>query len=272
MTDIICIPVEVFLQLKSKVEADSKINQQYAHLITSYPCFTTTVTHLHFEQRSRVTKVHKHFQARQQHAHEGRRRTVIVTNDPLKKIKGLLNIVNTSNFERVNRKLQLTIDEANAHSVCMLLINTACSQIFFVHVFMKLLYHCMQTSPKMLNTCTTFVDDFFHNSNTHIEGVDTQDFADYQKQKRHTINQAVIVMEIIKNKYAKQYNVQHFLTFILNKLQSSQSTVEIDILLSILIEVRKRSANVRFETEKFAGIDSICCDQRIRFMVETLLK
>jgi hypothetical protein len=269
MTDIICIPVEVFLQTKSNVKPDSKTEKQYMQLISSYSCFTTTT--LHFEQRSRPPKVYKHFQNRQHVTHESRR-TVISSSDPLKKIKGLLNIVNNSNFEKINRKLQLTIDETNAHSICMLLINTACSQIFFVHVFMKLLYHCMQTNPNFFSTCSTFVDDFFHNPDIQTECFNTQDFADYQKQKRHTINQAVIVMEIIKNKYTKQYNLQHFIAFILNRLQRAQSTIEIDILLSILIEVKKRSANVRLETEKLVGVKSICCDQRINFMVETLLK
>ena len=271
MTDIICIPVEVFLQKKSNIQSDSKIEQQYVQLITSYPCFTTTNVNLHYDPRSRAPKTHKHFQARQHTVHENRR-TVIVTNDPLKKIKGLLNIVNTSNFEKINRKLQLTIDETNAHSICMLLIHTACSQIFFVNVFMKLLYHCMQTNPKILHTCTTFVEDFFHNPNIHTDDFNLQDFADYQKQKRHIINQAVIVMEIIKNKYTKQYNVQHFVSFMLNRLQSAQSTIEIDILLSILIEVRKRSANIRLEAETLTGVKSLCCDQRIHFMIETLLK
>jgi hypothetical protein len=221
---------------------------------------------------TRLPRHHK--QHHQKHVTESRKPSV-TTSDPLRKVKGLLNVVNTTNFDKINRKLQFLINEKNVHDICMMVINTACLQVFFVHIFMRLLNHSVQTSPKILETCATFVDNFFSNEELfNIPVSETQDFADYQKKKKFAINTAVVVMEMIKNQHAKQYKVQNFVEYILNRLQNPKSDIEFDILLSVLVEIKKRSINVKVDKAKLQSIKShnTKADTRIQFMLETLLK
>ncbi len=274
MTDIICISPQEFTIAKDTVEIDPKIEKLYGDLLTSYTCFTSS--HIHYEPQVRAPKVHKHSHTK--HVPEARR-SVIQCSDPLKKVKGLLNIVNTSNFDKINRKLQFTINDKNAHDVCMLMINTACSQIFFVHVFMKLLNHCIQTTPKVLETCAQFVDAFFKDASffnikcDQAHG-DSQDFAEYQAIKKRIINTSIVVMEMIKNQYTKQYSIHMFMTYMTSKLIQSTSPVETDVLLSTLVEIKKRSANLRLDRARLNHAKNLQqnVDSRIMFMFETLLK
>lgn len=268
MTDIICISPKTFLQAKSTIKVDQKIRDLYETLVSTHACFSSITPQ--YEPHARVQRQHKHIHSKQ---HSESRKPISSTTDPLRKVKGLLNLVNTTNFDKVNRKLQFILNDKNAHDVCMLIINTACMQIFFVHVFMRLLNHSIQTTPKITETCVTFVDTFFKNDAfLAIEGSDTQDFADYQKSKKLAINTAVIVMEMIKNQHARQYRVQHFLEHILDKLQQPKNDTEIDLLLSILVEVKKRSTNLKFDKTKLQHVRSRSIDSRLQFMLETLLK
>jgi hypothetical protein len=274
MTDIICISPQAFTLVKDMVEIDPKIDKIYTNLLSSYTCFTST--NIQYEPHIRAPKQHKHLHVKNM---SEARKSVIHCSDPLKKVKGLLNIINTSNFDKINRKLQFTINDKNAHDVCMLLINTACGQIFFVHVFMKLLNHCIQTTPKVLDTCVKFVDDFFKdtsffNMNHDAIGGVSQDFTEYQTIKKRIINTSIVIMEMIKNQYTKQYNIQVFITYIILKLQQSTSHVETDILLCTLVEVKKRSANLKLDQTRLNNIKNLQCDvdSRIMFMFETLLK
>lgn len=271
MTDIICISPKAFMQAKSTVQVESKIEELYANLISSHACFTSTMTH--FEPHVRVPRQHKHIHAKHTHVSESRK-PVVCNVDPLRKVKGLLNVINTTNFDKINRKLQFTINERNAHDICMLMINTACMQIFFVHVFMKLLHQSIQTTPKVQETCIQFVDDFFRNDSLFDIAAcsDTHDFADYQRAKKVVVNTSVVVMEMIKNQYVKQYRVHQFVTHILNKLQHYKSETEFDLLLSVLVEVKKRSANLKLDKVTLHGINNCSKDSRIQFMLETLLK
>lgn len=274
MTDIICISPQAFTLVKDIVEIDPKIDKIYTNLLTSYTCFTST--NIHYEPHIRAPKIHKHLHVKNI---SDTRKSPIHCNDPLKKVKGLLNIINTSNFDKINRKLQFAINDKNAHDVCMLLINTACGQIFFVHVFMKLLNQCIQTTPKVLDTCVKFVDDFFKDTSFFdiehdaIGGV-SQDFTEYQTVKKKAINTSIVVMEMIKNNYTKQYSIHVFLTYMISKLQQSTSHVETDILLCTLVEVKKRSANIKMDRSRLIDIRNLQCniDSRIMFMFETLLK
>jgi hypothetical protein len=274
MTDIICISPEVFTQAKSIIQVEKKIEELYAHLVSSHTCFSMIPVHYDVPH-TRSPRHHK--QHHSKHVTDSRKPT-ITTNDPLRKVKGLLNVVNTTNFDKINRKIQFIINEKNVHDICTMVIHTACIQVFFVHIFMRLLNHSVQTSPKILETCATFVDDFFSNDELfNIPESETQDFADYQKKKKLAINTAVVVMEMIKNQHTKQYKVQHFVSYLLNRLETPKSNIEFDLLLSVLVEIKKRSTNVKLDKSKLLSIKSNSTetnitDTRIQFMLETLLK
>lgn len=274
MTDIICISPEAFTKLKTMIHVEKKIEEQYANLVSSHTCFSMTPTQ-HDIPHTRLPRFHKHNHSK--HVTDNRKPT-ISTNDPLRKVKGLLNVVNTTNFDKINRKLQFIINEKNVHDICMMVIHTACIQVFFVHIFMRLLNHSIQTSPKILETCAIFVDDFFSNDELfNIPESETYDFADYQKKKKLTINTAVVVMEMIKNQHVKQYKVQHFVSYILDRLETPKSDIEFDLLLSVLVEVKKRSTNVKLDRIRLQNIQTnsgktSITDSRIQFMLETLLK
>jgi hypothetical protein len=278
MTDIICISPSVFLQSKEIVQVDKKIEELYGNLVSSHPCFTSST--MHYEPQHRVSRTHKTFHTKQAqtgglHSTDVRKSTISST-DPLRKVKGLLNIVNTSNFDKINRKVQFTINDNNAHNICIMLINTACNQIFFVHIFMKLLNHCIQSTPKILETCADYVHTFFINDTLFdIQEMGSRDFADYQKQKKHIINTSIVVLEMIKNNHTRQYNVQYFVSYMMNKLQHSTSVSEADLLLSALVEIKKRSANLKLDKVKLNNLQECInnnMDSRMHFMVETLSK
>lgn len=268
MTDIICISAKDFLQVKKTVIAEKKIQELYNNLISSHVCFSANAAP--YESPNRTHKTQRHINIK---TSTETRKPVITTGDPLRKVKGLLNVVNTNNFDKINRKLQFTINDKNANDICLLLIHTACMQIFFIHVFMKLLHHAIQTTPKILETCSSFIETFFKNEHMFdIQGHASIDFADYQKEKKMVINTAVVVMEMIKNHYTKEYKVQGFVAFILDKLEHPKDDIEFDLLLSILVEVKKRGTNLKIDKIRLQIIKDKVLDSRMQFMLETLLK
>ena len=271
MTDFICIPIQLFRDKKEGIKIEQKISELYVQLLATHQCFTSN--NIPFESHHRPhQRTHKTHVSKPQASEQKRSN---LSNDPLKKFKGLLNVINVSNFDRINRKVQFAMTDKNAPEVCSMIIDTACVQVFFVHIFMKLLNHSIQTSPKIIDTCSMFIHRYFHDPNLFdIYYDDTMDYVEYQKQRKHAINTSLVVMEMIKNQHSKQYTTQCFVSYITDELERATSDTKVDLLLSVLFEIKKKSVNMRVDKARLKEMMKLKINSNIRlqFMLETLLK
>lgn len=281
IVDIICIPEETFYELQ-KTQADEKTKSLYETLISGHACFSVQ-PQPYEPHHSRPNN--KHHRTHRPHHHSSNsytsasiqngqntmKRSKKPNEDPMAVFKGLLNVLNTSNFEKIQRKFKMAITDVNMTSVCHLLLETATQQAFFIDNYVRLLNGCRVSHPQINSVVAEFINSYMENKEFVPLVALPDDFVEQQKLKKQTIGKAILIIELLKARIpAVLVTHQLFVYAIMDSLQKTSDLHKTDLLLSSLQEVKKR-CKVTIDQNALKHLMFNHNDTRILFMFEQLL-
>jgi hypothetical protein len=282
--DIICIPVKVFYQYRDATPVNEKTSTSYTELIARHACFS--VVNQPYEQQH-PRQNNKHRSHRSHHNHNSNsgyasstsntfgqnttKRPKKPNDDPLAFFKGLLNVLNTSNFEKIQRKFKMAINDINIIHVCNLVLETAIQQAFFIDNYVRLLNGCRISYPQFNGLIAEYINGYIDNRQYIPLDTIHDDFVEQQKLKKEAIGRAILVIELLKIKIPSvSATNQVFAYYVVEALQETNDMQITDLLLSSLQEMKKR-CRVTIDRNALKHVMFNHTDTRILFMFEQLL-
>lgn len=282
--DIICIPGKVFYQYRDTTPVSEKTKKQYETLIAGHACFSVInqpyePQHPRQNNKHRSHRTHHHPNANLGYTsstsntfgHNTTKRPKKPNDDPLALFKGLLNVLNTSNFEKIQRKFKMAINDINMIHVCNLVMETAIQQAFFIDNYVRLLNGCRISYPQFNGLIAEYVNGYIDNRQFIPLDTIPDDFIEQQKLKKEAIGKAILVTELLKIRIPSvSATNQNFAYSVVEALQETSDMQVTDFLLSSLQEMKKR-CRVTIDHNALKHIMFNHTDTRILFMFEQLL-
>lgn len=278
--DIICIPETTFYQYQNATSVNDKTTKMYESLIAEHACFSVTYQPYEPQNPRQGNKQRSH---RPQHHSLGfavrsnsfgtntSKRPKKPNEDPLAVFKGLLNVLNTSNFDKIQRKFKMAITDTNMLLVCHLVLETATQQAFFIDIYIRLLNGCRLSYPQINHIISDFVNEYMAKEEFVPGDVIPTDFVEQQKMKKQVIGKVILITELLKIKLPSISTThQLFVYSIMHNLQQTNDMQITDLLLSSLHEVKKR-CKVILDNNILKDLMFKHSDTRILFMFEQLL-
>lgn len=281
--DIICIPEKTFLQYRNSVVPNEKTVKAYEDLIACHSCFSATQQpyepqHPRQSNKHRTHRAHYHSNNHSfassntsSYGQHNAKKPKKPNDDPLAIFKGLLNVLNTSNFEKIQRKFKLAITDSNMTPVCHLVLETATQQAFFIDNYVRLLNGCRLSYPDINVVIANYVNDYIDKKEFLPMEAMPEDFVEQQKLKKLAIGKTILITELLKSKIPSvSITHQLFAYSIVNTMQQTVDLHATDLLLSSLQEVKKR-CRVIVDQNILKQLMFNHTDTRILFMFEQLL-
>lgn len=277
MVELISYSVSDFLQRKGVTPPiDENMKKKYDALLASADCFFSNG----FINKAYVKPVAPNAIR----APQVRNKTFVKPNKGLigsydkhyiKKAKSILNVINSSNYDKQLNKMNFIMDSENANEIVPLILSVGVMQIFYVTLFVKLL---VDISKEYKARVIQHVDDFitklleskFGISITQNNENNYDSFCDMQKQKQAIISSGVFALHLIQRGLTK-YNTDHYMDILLEICnEKKDDETLIDIILHILLE-SKKIVGKNIDVSKFKSLFEECAQSnKLRFMVETL--
>lgn len=266
MTDITTIPACQFYEIKGTVGPPPEtVRSRYEKLFASHSCFTQVVQPF---LPPKQPKTPVHIAPR-----------ITKTTNIKKQMVGILNIINESNYQKMFNKIRMMINSQNIEYIVTELLTKCCLQVFFIHVFLRLLGNIVSVcerseKDKIYQTVNSYVNSFVENNEYMLpakpEGAGAYDsFCMVQKHKSIVIAKNIIISELI-NVSMVSLTLERYSTYLCEKIDTTSCEQEIEMLLQMMTDLKKRvpKCNISFDYERILSITS---NQKIRFITEDLL-
>lgn len=255
MTDFIQFNKESFMNIKSTVSVIETVKSRYDDVFNTYECFNNmifiTITKGRKDGGIFPRTNHKTssgiFDMKRKIIIKPVRKT-IQSNDNayIKKCKSILNIINDANYQKQLSKMKFLIDKDNVDEIIMNIINTSVLQVFYSHIFVKLLKdinYSDRISQILNNFIITYLDKgFYHDHSSEMSNNAYDTFCDIQKYKTIMISTAKILFTYIHNNFC-DITKKHFIERIIHNIVYDNELV-IDICLNILKECKSICTSV----------------------------
>lgn len=319
--DIIYITPTEFQNCKKDLIVCEKIIETYKKLLNTYDCFTkpdlvllkfptTTKNNKHVatydNNKTNKNKTHhynntKNYQNNNKHltpyssSHKRPQLKALHSSEPNATIKrqlqGLLNVINTNNFNKIFNKIKLYVNEDVLDVITDVILDTACCQVFYISIFYNLLMEIRNfvndTGRTIIdNQISRYVNDYIsdelylYKSHGTIVAPENKyhEFCIVQKHKCLATSRNHVVMEIIKNKHVNDWTLQTYcdnLCYTITNLEytivEDSLEVNVDILISMIKDLKQKDKNIKISSSSISNIKSLLNNsQRLKFMVEDI--
>jgi hypothetical protein len=213
-----------------------------------------------------------------------------------RKLKGYLNIINRENFNKICKKVKLLVSKEALKLIIEDVLETSCMQVFYVDIFDKLINEILASAPESLRpdayvVIEKFITDFIvdqkyvFRESLKIESYPINNIClrEQQKHKAIVTSRNIVVIELLKNTYSKQWCSQTYGDSLLEELNllnmssledSCKNYVEFnsDVVITLLKELIIRCRQVEINVEIIKDLQRVNESQRIRFMIEDIIK
>lgn len=256
MTELVQYSKDDFSRIKGLIQIPQEIKDKYEQLFADHECFQ----HASFLIPFKFQKDKKNIGLKQLDSRDNKKRQIFhkIQRRPLatdigdkhfsKRVKGLLNIINDTNYEKQINKLIFTIEHDNVDAIISIVMSTSVLQVFYIGIFIRILNDISKTSYKhnVKNEIDMFIHNFFANKEMYLSTIDTTT-SDYdifcfkQKHKVLTVSKAIVILHLIKHDLTT-FTLQQFVENITNDIDNALNMPDdhtFDIILQILLEAKK---------------------------------
>lgn len=207
-------------------------------------------------------------------------------------MKGFMNIINRNNYSKILHKVRNIINNENIEIITDIILDTACCQVFYVHIFYKLLKditeHIDESAKAVVHErVTNFIDSFIGEEQfMSINSQESKDskymqFCLMQKHKSLTTARNLVVLELLTNRHSVDWDKQTYFDFLLKcviavslrtELSQSDQEQNIDTLLCMLKDIKSHSKELWVGHDISEVISNMCnANQRIKFMIQDIM-
>lgn len=206
-----------------------------------------------------------------------------------RQLKGLLNVINKNNFNKIFNKIKPLIVDANILIITDVILDTACFQVFYIKIFLGLLDEVIKLSSEegksIVNECISkFINDFitdelymYKTTGSHNK---YHEFCLLQKHKCLVTSRNHVMLELIKSGHCQEWTVQSYCDNLLMTVSNLQyddhcSNVDsnIDIIICMVKDIKTKEPNVRITQTYIDTLKSLLNNsQRLKFIVDDIAK
>lgn len=212
--------------------------------------------------------------------------------ETMRHLKGLLNIINKKNYNKVLQKVLSLVTATNIECIVDTILDTACCQVFYVGIFYKLLIdviaHMDETLAPLTQTrINYYIETFIAEAEFMYFPVESKE-SDYmkfcllQKHKCLATSRSLVILELLINKHSNIWNeqsyldylVQYFATIIAESVEIvTELEQNIDTILCMVRDIKKRCKSVLIKNDLCATISNNGIgSKRMQFMVQDIMK
>lgn len=206
-----------------------------------------------------------------------------------RQLKGLLNIINKKNFNKIWNKIRFLANENSIQTITDVILETACSQVFYISIFMGLLCEVMTLSNEEGKVLVTksicqFVNDYINDEQYLYKSLlatnKYHEFCLLQKHKSQATSKNHVVIELIKCGYCDEWTLQSYCDNLLRTIVNLQYDTEsidfennIDIIISLVKDLKMKAPYVRISQTNIDNLKTLLNNsQRLKFIVEDIAK
>jgi hypothetical protein len=206
-----------------------------------------------------------------------------------RQLKGLLNVINKNNFNKIFNKIKPLIADDNTSIITDVILDTACFQVFYIKIFLGLLDEVIKLSSEqgksIVGDCISkFINDFisdelymYKTSGSHNK---YHEFCLLQKHKCLVTSRNHVMLELIKSGHCQEWTVQSYCDNLLMTVSNLQyyeytSNVEsnIDIIICMVKDIKTKDPNVRITQAHIDTLKTLLNNsQRLKFIVDDIAK
>lgn len=274
MIDPIIVSKSEFLSRKDGLVISDDIKQKYEDMFKSFDCFHN-VNYLFLNTK------HKHTSAKFKTHSKPSPPSFLRRNDNfeksyVKRVKGILNTINNTNYDKLKNKLFFLLQEDNINIIIEQLIDVAVLQVFYIDIFIRLIADLLKTN--LYNNIIVQELDRFIEKYYTLKFIKNEDRPKYeqfcieQKYKQDMISKAILILHVIKNGYCS-HNVESFMDYIENKCHTiikNNNIIEIDIVLQTFIQAKKiLEYKICLDRCLFNDLNN---NMKLRFLIEEIYK
>lgn len=277
MTDIIIIEHSSFVEFKNNIsEDDNAVKLKYEGLYKKYNCFSisppTPYTHnITFKKNYPNKKNNNHHEKVYfQPKHKDK--------DLNKIIRGILNIINKSNYTRMLNRIRLIKTEKNILIITQEILSTSAFQGCYLHIFMKLLSDlvnfCSESEKTIVElTVNEYIDTYMLEKKwlNNLITKEYNDFCNTKKFKTMVIAQNKTIIELA-NIFHINYNIHKHSENLLDDLKKAlqkndddNSIVIAQMIMQIPLDKIESNININIYID-------LCKSKRVQFVIEDLCK
>lgn len=260
--DIIIIPVSVFLAYKDKVPV--KILTKYEELYKKYACFSTTITYMPSKFAHTETKAISRI------THKGK--------DVKTVMRGILNVLNRSNYQKMCTKIRLLKNEQNLNYIIKEIIRMSISQLFYLEFFIKLLNDILDfstdTEKRLINQV---INDFIATVLTEKKWLfetsisEYEAFCGYIKHKNTIIAQHMLILELAKIPNI-HFDLGKYISMLVMDLEEClkyEDEGRSILILQMLIHIAKSTKKISLQIDTNELLTQVT-SKKIQFSIEEL--
>lgn len=206
-----------------------------------------------------------------------------------RQLKGLLNLINKNNFNKIFNKIKPLVLDENVGIITDVILDTACSQVFYVSIFLNLLDEVMKMSTEhgktVINVCISkFINDFINDEQYMYESSGCQnkyhEFCLLQKHKCLATSRNHVMLELIKSGHCQDWSIQSYCDNLLMTVSNLQYDVHnqdiesnIDIIICMVKDIKMKDPSVRITQANIDTLKTLLNNsQRLKFIVEDIAK
>lgn len=277
MTDIIIIIPSQFNSVKDTINACENITKKYNDLYEKYECFSATSQQmLPVFQPNKNTRITSSTTSRSTITRSIK--TTLIKAPLIKRqMIGYLNIINEENYNKIFNKIRLLINSNNIQYITSELLIKSTLQIYYIHIFIKLLNNILDVCDTIergivFDTLNQYVTKFIVEKEYKELPQKLENAYDYycslQKHKSKINAKNIIILESIKMNLI-EIKIDNYISYILEELNESDNYDVIEILLQLIIEIKKYYNEYPIIINK-ERLLSLSDSQRIKFILEKL--
>lgn len=329
--DIIYITPQEFKLHKEHTTQCEKISGSYAKLLSEYDCFTKPDLVMLKFPASTKTPNHKlsTFSAPHERPRYGDRKqssyssfkhgygrqtnhgghvvssvSISKVRPPLKalsktaanssKLKGLLNIINKTNYPKVSHKVQQMVSSGTVEMIIDTVLDTACCQVFYIDIFYRLIMDVLEAADEnMAETIKqriyTFIEVFIRDALfVYHQDMDTSEsqymqFCLLQKHKCLATSRNLVILELLRNAHSTKWSVQSYLDHLLDCVSSLAASANgtnkihveqnIDTILCMIRDIKQRCKDVHVKYDIYTSVvEHGIGSKRMQFMIQDIMR
>jgi len=272
MTDIVIVNPLTFLEYKDRCLKQASIDK-YDHILNKYACFTTVVVF--------AAPRHTNDQVRHHQPKPNRKRDCdIVTRkqkDLRQIIRGMLNVINKTNYSKMLNKLRLLKSDSNINLIIGELLHTCTLQSFYIDTFVKLIFdivgHCSDQERKaacgVLNAfvCSVVADRRWMHG---FAGKEYDVFCDYMKHKSRVLAEHTLLIRLQELPCISVdliSLVEQLFHDLESCLKNQEECKSITIIQMLTYHIKTKKTSIPFNVE---GLQDKCFTKQIQFAMEEL--
>ena len=284
MIDLIIKTISDFQTTKHTFKHCPIIDNKYTILFNKYECFFDKKDNKTYKDNHIYTFKHKKplktTSARDEcSAHRSFHQPKSIE----KTLIGILNIINTSNYDKNLNKIRITSTGDNVELITNEILLKCCLQIFYLKIFVKLIKDMIALSGykdiidrEIGKFCGLFTKD----KNEYIFKKEKLLMSDYdyfcveQKHKVYASSKNLLILELYKEDILS-LDIDVYFKHFCHEITDASVPSDIDIILHILMDIVKQCNNViTFESKTYLGtiLSTIKIEnKKIHFMIQEIL-